>query len=412
LTPLSDCYRILEVRPGAPEAEVRRAYRILVNVWHPDRFENNLELRQHVEDKLKAIIDAYSAIRDAGFPEASNDVSSGGAWPTGEAPVTVSPGGRRSFLLLGACFCILDLAAYVTLRAVGGGDAAGSGQRFGAFSVWVAVFGVAFTSLVPGLRRRFMESSLLLVGLPAFAFLLFLALSDPSRSAVAPTVQMRPVSIPAPAAPAARPSPSPALSSGGLVETRPEMPRSFSVEPAPQAQGSTPRFESSPEEREGRAAAAASLWYRLGVDHYARGQYAEAAEALETGVRLDRRGHWEAWVNLGAAYYAQQRYGEAIEAYLEATRLKPEDPTAWYDLGLAYYLQGENPKAVEAYRQAVVCAPHDEEAWYKLGLAYIALGDRMRTAEIYTRLKDLKSSRAAAFHKKAGSFLEAGLPIP
>lgn len=37
-------YEILELEPGASPEEVKRAYRDLVKVWHPDRFSHVLNL--------------------------------------------------------------------------------------------------------------------------------------------------------------------------------------------------------------------------------------------------------------------------------------------------------------------------------------------------------------------------------
>jgi CheY-like chemotaxis protein len=56
-------YEILGLWPGASLDEVRRAYRELVQVWHPDRFTHNPELRHRAEEKLKVINDSYSRIK-------------------------------------------------------------------------------------------------------------------------------------------------------------------------------------------------------------------------------------------------------------------------------------------------------------------------------------------------------------
>jgi hypothetical protein len=49
----------LDLDAGASEQQIRDAYRVLVKVWHPDRFEGDAKLKQAAEDKLKALNSAY-----------------------------------------------------------------------------------------------------------------------------------------------------------------------------------------------------------------------------------------------------------------------------------------------------------------------------------------------------------------
>jgi curved DNA-binding protein CbpA len=63
---LRKCYELLEIEPGASPEEVRRAYREMMAVWHPDRFAGNPRLRQRAEEKVKAINAAYEQIRSGG----------------------------------------------------------------------------------------------------------------------------------------------------------------------------------------------------------------------------------------------------------------------------------------------------------------------------------------------------------
>lgn len=59
---ISRCYRVLEVQPGASPEAVRSAYRELVKVWHPDRFERDFKLQQRALERLKEINMAYERI--------------------------------------------------------------------------------------------------------------------------------------------------------------------------------------------------------------------------------------------------------------------------------------------------------------------------------------------------------------
>lgn len=60
---VSSYYETLGLWPGASLDEVRKAYRDLVQVWHPDRFAHNPELQHRAQEKLKSINESYSRIR-------------------------------------------------------------------------------------------------------------------------------------------------------------------------------------------------------------------------------------------------------------------------------------------------------------------------------------------------------------
>ena len=55
---MKDPYKILGIRPGASEAEIKRAYKELVKKYHPDQYRDN-PLSSLAEEKLKEINEAY-----------------------------------------------------------------------------------------------------------------------------------------------------------------------------------------------------------------------------------------------------------------------------------------------------------------------------------------------------------------
>ncbi|HYA94193.1 MAG TPA: phospholipase D-like domain-containing protein [Thermodesulfobacteriota bacterium] len=57
-------YQILELKQVASKEEIRQAYKDLVNVWHPDRFENKPHLQQKANEKLKEINLAYKKLTE------------------------------------------------------------------------------------------------------------------------------------------------------------------------------------------------------------------------------------------------------------------------------------------------------------------------------------------------------------
>lgn len=56
-------YATLGLWPGATPDDIRRAYRDLVQVWHPDRFAHNPDLQRRAEERLKEINESYSELR-------------------------------------------------------------------------------------------------------------------------------------------------------------------------------------------------------------------------------------------------------------------------------------------------------------------------------------------------------------
>ena len=59
---IKQCYRALDLEPGATPAEVKAAWRELVKVWHPDRFPNDAKLKAKGAAKLRDINRAYEIL--------------------------------------------------------------------------------------------------------------------------------------------------------------------------------------------------------------------------------------------------------------------------------------------------------------------------------------------------------------
>jgi curved DNA-binding protein CbpA len=59
-TPRSDPYHVLGVTPGASDAELRSAYRRLVQLYHPDHNGGSVESARRFEE----VQDAYSRVRE------------------------------------------------------------------------------------------------------------------------------------------------------------------------------------------------------------------------------------------------------------------------------------------------------------------------------------------------------------
>jgi len=57
-------YKSLEVTPDAPWDDIKRSYRDLMKVWHPDRFAGDKRLQKIVEEKTKELIYAFKKVEE------------------------------------------------------------------------------------------------------------------------------------------------------------------------------------------------------------------------------------------------------------------------------------------------------------------------------------------------------------
>jgi hypothetical protein len=83
----------------ATQAEIRDAYRTLAKVWHPDRFQDDEQLRGKAEEKIKEINSAYQLLTTtpAGDPKSRPSDSQSEpdqAGETAESDPSASPGNR------------------------------------------------------------------------------------------------------------------------------------------------------------------------------------------------------------------------------------------------------------------------------------------------------------------------------
>lgn len=65
MTDINTYLKVLELEPGASEAEIRQAYRDLVFVWHPDRFVDHPRLQKKAQEKLKQLNLAYEFLKSS-----------------------------------------------------------------------------------------------------------------------------------------------------------------------------------------------------------------------------------------------------------------------------------------------------------------------------------------------------------
>ena len=53
------CYQVLEIDRSTPYAEIKKAYRDLVKIWHPDRFSHDTRLQEKCEKRTQDLNIAF-----------------------------------------------------------------------------------------------------------------------------------------------------------------------------------------------------------------------------------------------------------------------------------------------------------------------------------------------------------------
>lgn len=77
---INNAYKILGLKPGTSSGQLKRAYRELVKIWHPDRFIDQKQ-KQEAEERIKKINVAYNILKSECLSEdpISQNLSSPGA---------------------------------------------------------------------------------------------------------------------------------------------------------------------------------------------------------------------------------------------------------------------------------------------------------------------------------------------
>jgi len=113
---LSQSLRVLELERPVSAEELKRAYRELVKVWHPDRFEDDEKLRQLAEKKLREINGAYEILLANLFAESPADPDAIGSTPP-PTPGEKSPiaSSKRSMIWASLVIVLASLAVILVL---------------------------------------------------------------------------------------------------------------------------------------------------------------------------------------------------------------------------------------------------------------------------------------------------------
>jgi len=84
----ADCLRALGVDRDASWETIRQAYKDLVRVWHPDRFQSDPQLRDRAERQLQKINESYFALKNWHIFEANQPDPAPQPKPAGPGPAS------------------------------------------------------------------------------------------------------------------------------------------------------------------------------------------------------------------------------------------------------------------------------------------------------------------------------------
>lgn len=358
---VEDCYRLLDLRPGASREEIRKTYLLLVNVWHPDRFVHAPELQAKAHEKLQAINGAFETIQEAPLGRAPSAAdgpvasSPPAAASTGPAPRTPA-----EWLALGRRLT----ASPGRLRPDGEGLVWSNIGNLSQYLEGLRAFREALR-LDPGFAEAWYGLGLAHLGLREY---------DGAISAFEEAVRLRRDHAPA------------WLSLGAAYAER--------GLDADAAESFREVVRLRPRD--------AAAWYALGSACERAGSHEEAVRAHRAAVRLNPD-LAEAWFALGVTLAFSGPDGrvepeEALGAFREAVRLKPDLVEAWCRLGATLSGLRRHDEAVEVLRQAVRLKPESVEAWFSLGVAArysTHKGSAQTVREAYSYLKRLSPGEAS-----------------
>ena len=121
---ISRCCRLLGVKHGASLEEVKKVYRDLVQVWHPDRFSGNERLAAKAQEQLKEINLAYEylvshAFQDGILLEPADDsiAETAPAWADPEAEAGEEIKSRNVFPILFVPIILILAGGGIFLRS-------------------------------------------------------------------------------------------------------------------------------------------------------------------------------------------------------------------------------------------------------------------------------------------------------
>lgn len=186
-----------------------------------------------------------------------------------------------------------------------------------------------------------------------------------------------------------------------------------------------------------------NVHYILGVSYLRENNSTLALQEFQKALAIDSRNP-DVYVGLGRAYHLKGAYAEAEKQYLQALRLRPDDPltvnnlgalyldmerlddalryfgqaaanltfpnaeVSYTGLGYAHFLKGEYLEAISAYKKALAQNSRYSPAHQRLGETYYALGKTNRAIGEFRQALDLNSNDVLAHFQLGLAYMKLG----
>jgi len=128
-----------------------------------------------------------------------------------------------------------------------------------------------------------------------------------------------------------------------------------------------PAKPSVPGKSSGAGGSDARTFYKIGNEHYEKGDFDKAIENYDKAIELNPE-YEKAYYNRGLAFACKEDYDKAIVDIKKVIEIKPNFAEAYYILGLAYEYKQLPDKAIEAYNKALKLNPNFKDAKSRLEL--------------------------------------------
>lgn len=148
-----------------------------------------------------------------------------------------------------------------------------------------------------------------------------------------------------------------------------------------------------------------ATWMDLGASLRSAGRWQEAIEAYKSGIseNPDDKCVTESWAIIGDVYYNAKDYAAARDAYVNATKIRPDDPQLYFQIGLCDHNMEKYLDAASAFQKAadyaLAAGRQDvyEDALYNAGLAAFKGEDHQRAIEIAGLLIEAKGDESSYY---------------